>query len=551
MNRSIASMNIILHALEDHVEKSWIREDDRISLTGCALLDTIGSPVQPDTLYICTPQTLTADLLAHGINAVCCGMPNAPETAIGPRTSLIVVKDVTLELTANKVISFFASQSQLFFDLGNAALAKHDPENLIQIAAGYSGLALALLDINQSIVARSMQSAQIDNPLWETITRDDLRLRAEIMDGWIKNTSGQSFDRHAIRSTTVVRHPVLERNIYRKNQLVATLWAFKTNPNSPFAKYQIQLFSQLSEFICAWAEGTTDLAVGRGRGYEPFIIDLIQGAFSDENECQAAALRLNLNLAHRPEYQLIVFDSSRDPLRYEQYLELMDKIEDTISDSICAFYDEHVVVLLPALRSGFLEPGAERHIRDLCSIYHSSAVISAGYFLLESTPAVYQQILDALMVIHYPLMLEDSVNTLSDNSSEPADQFFYYHTLTVWQGKMRLVQVQPWETMCHPMVRTVVRYDAVHETDYLVTLRAYLANRCNIAYTAKLLNMHRNTLLYRIKKIEELVGTDFEDWRLRRLLLFSIDYYNFAESISLDTLKRLTSGDYPEVEDDE
>mgnify|MGYP002553194615 CR=1 FL=1 len=164
MNRSIASMNIILHALEDHVEKSWIREDDRISLTGCALLDTIGSPVQPDTLYICTPQTLTADLLAHGINAVCCGMPNVPEAAIGPRTSLIVVKDVTLELTANKVISFFASQSQLFFDLGNAALAKHDPENLIQIAAGYSGLALALLDINQSIVARSMQGAQIDNP---------------------------------------------------------------------------------------------------------------------------------------------------------------------------------------------------------------------------------------------------------------------------------------------------------------------------------------------------------------------------------------------------
>lgn len=36
--------------------------------------------------------------------------------------------------------------------------------------------------------------------------------------------------------------------------------------------------------------------------------------------------------------------------------------------------------------------------------------------------------------------------------------------------------------------------------------------------------MHRNTLLHRIKRIEELMGSTFEDWQLRRMLMLSFDY---------------------------
>jgi DNA-binding PucR family transcriptional regulator len=55
--------------------------------------------------------------------------------------------------------------------------------------------------------------------------------------------------------------------------------------------------------------------------------------------------------------------------------------------------------------------------------------------------------------------------------------------------------------------------------------------RGNVTLAAEHLNMHRNTLLYRISKIRELLDTDFEDWNLRRLLLHSIDnvLYNANE----------------------
>ena len=50
-----------------------------------------------------------------------------------------------------------------------------------------------------------------------------------------------------------------------------------------------------------------------------------------------------------------------------------------------------------------------------------------------------------------------------------------------------------------------------HSTDFLITLRAYTDNLCNTADTAKELHIHRNTLLYRLNKIEELTHSSLRD----------------------------------------
>ena len=83
---------------------------------------------------------------------------------------------------------------------------------------------------------------------------------------------------------------------------------------------------------------------------------------------------------------------------------------------------------------------------------------------------------------------------------------------------------QPVETMLHPMIRKLIAYDREYHTDYLETFKIYLNNRCNVTETAKQLHMHRNTLLHRVKRIEELLDSSFDDWQLRRMLLLSFDY---------------------------
>ena len=49
-------------------------------------------------------------------------------------------------------------------------------------------------------------------------------------------------------------------------------------------------------------------------------------------------------------------------------------------------------------------------------------------------------------------------------------------------------------------------YDMENATEFLPTLKSYIFNLKNTKETASELYIHRNTLLYRINKIEELFG---------------------------------------------
>ncbi|MGW0999668.1 PucR family transcriptional regulator [Streptomyces sp. NPDC002520] len=59
----------------------------------------------------------------------------------------------------------------------------------------------------------------------------------------------------------------------------------------------------------------------------------------------------------------------------------------------------------------------------------------------------------------------------------------------------------------------VIEYERVHGTPLLATLDAYLAHQRSWQKTADALRVHRQTVLYRIRKIEEITGRDINDTR--------------------------------------
>ncbi|WP_041580262.1 PucR family transcriptional regulator [Bacillus sp. 1NLA3E] len=54
-------------------------------------------------------------------------------------------------------------------------------------------------------------------------------------------------------------------------------------------------------------------------------------------------------------------------------------------------------------------------------------------------------------------------------------------------------------------------HDNLHGTGYLTTLESYFQNNHNLSETAKALFIHRNTLIYRIEKIREILNTDLKN----------------------------------------
>lgn len=74
---------------------------------------------------------------------------------------------------------------------------------------------------------------------------------------------------------------------------------------------------------------------------------------------------------------------------------------------------------------------------------------------------------------------------------------------------------------CHPSLLKIQDYDKINGTDYYKTLYEYLICGGNITLMAKRLFVHRNTVVHRINKIQELTGIQLSDGNNRFKLLLS------------------------------
>jgi sugar diacid utilization regulator len=77
----------------------------------------------------------------------------------------------------------------------------------------------------------------------------------------------------------------------------------------------------------------------------------------------------------------------------------------------------------------------------------------------------------------------------------------------------------PLEIYLHPVIEEIDLYDKAHNTDFVKTLRALALNMFNKTLAAKKLNIHPNTLSYRLNKIGEVFTINFNDPEMMRTLL--------------------------------
>jgi DNA-binding PucR family transcriptional regulator len=64
------------------------------------------------------------------------------------------------------------------------------------------------------------------------------------------------------------------------------------------------------------------------------------------------------------------------------------------------------------------------------------------------------------------------------------------------------------ESFCEESIGALDRYDTEHGTDLVQTLDRYLEMQGNLSQTARELHLHRNGLLYRLSRIEQIAGCD-------------------------------------------
>lgn len=106
-------------------------------------------------------------------------------------------------------------------------------------------------------------------------------------------------------------------------------------------------------------------------------------------------------------------------------------------------------------------------------------------------------------------------------------QHLHYDQLGLYQLFSDLKQTPLYETFVENQLGVLIRYDADNHTQLLETLFLYLQNNCNILHTADAAYAHRNTIKYRISRIEELLQVDLQNASVRLNLHLALYLHKF------------------------
>ena len=170
----------------------------------------------------------------------------------------------------------------------------------------------------------------------------------------------------------------------------------------------------------------------------------------------------------------------------------------------CVFtYQGKVVCVSDVTRNG----GRQSLVKQLAELIPADMFywgMSYEFLALEELPVYYRQ---ALAVMEKSIAKGRSWNTM------------YQVALDVIHDQLeKSVECQ---SLVHPDIRRLLSVDRKNGSHYLETMIEVLLCGANYTDTANRLGLHRNSLIYRISRIKEMIQTDLDDINNRRLLLFS------------------------------
>lgn len=105
--------------------------------------------------------------------------------------------------------------------------------------------------------------------------------------------------------------------------------------------------------------------------------------------------------------------------------------------------------------------------------------------------------------------VDRALRLLAATGTSQAMTFDRLAVATFFAGLRELIADRP--RMLSGPLEAVLALDAAGRTDYVATLQAYFSANCDLGKAARLLYVHRNTLKYRLERLQELAGLDLDD----------------------------------------
>jgi hypothetical protein len=298
---------------------------------------------------------------------------------------------------------------------------------------------------------------------------------------------------------------------------VARLLLFSGNESRDYLEaWAERLADILSEYFLGGAEYVGDTEFGS------FLGDLIEGRITNSTEIEERLKRIKMFgrdryrivLVHFPYRLSVQPEATSESTHNIPWNYIINLLTQVFPFSNGAVYRGNILLTVrmpPAKNKLWYD---ETLLLEILHRYNGYAAISNTSKFIQSLSAIYHQ-------TSATLRLALAMNTNTDQRIFRYEDYSVYDIIEMCAETAREYYGANLVYLCHPAYTTILRYDQEHGANYTDVLIAYLKNERNMTRTAQDLHIHRNTMMYKIETIENIIGFNLDDSSIRERILFS------------------------------
>lgn len=499
-----ATMRRIACELNEFKPLLFINSRKNETITAVVAVRKLPSKFRSDALYILEKHSLKELLqCCIPINALCISDGEMPdELTSDPMLNLILLAypltGKTLCERVQHIIRACGGDEYIPQKLLEAA-CRGGIQNIADTAYLLLGNPMIIYDLSFKILAFS-QNVHPDCKLLKKVTQDKQMIEQtmtaffeeNVLDLLRKDGASCFFEgsgRPILPEKTIIIHSP----IFIKGMIVGFVVVMRGHVN--WDESDLALTDEICKVISIEIRNDNFYRNSKGLLHEHFLVDMLEDVSERRAFVEARIQALGLKM-HKNMYIVVI--------RLEQQIEddwqfrpILQEIGNIFKNSISTIYKEHIVSLI---HCSYDEQVLMDTIREKLNICLGSSELVAGVSLCFHDPCQirrhYIQAVDALDI---------------GLSLKKAEKIFLFQQLSVYRLFKLSCQTTEIADYFHPAVFCLANYDSENHTELMKTLYYYIMNLKALLKTKDILCIHRNTLVYRIHKIQELANIDLED----------------------------------------
>lgn len=406
-------------------------------------------------------------------------------------------------------------KSNLKVEQLNALIRTHDFQQLLDLARPIFGNPLILSNATHTVMAITTE-AEVNDPKWEEISSSKGIPMGVVTSSDINETYRKSLDTGlpALDHATEGNFPMLRKALAAGGRVLGYL-------DAPLYFREVdaedtEFFDFISNLITVELQKDLDRAALPDNMLDYFVYDLLEGKLTDRRLIMERLEFFQWNLCAKGKVQVVsIQGKSRDLVPDNtRFRRLLERFSNAFQNFRVFAYVSGLKILCPVSES---LQGDEHFLELLQGLLEQEdlvAGISRPLADLQTIPDFNRQAVKAAEL---------------GRRLHPKKHIYFYDSYAIYHALALASEEENLFQFCHSAVILLRDYDLTHETDLLESLRVYLTHNRSIGESASALYIHRNTMNYRIARINELTRMDLSDPEVFCHLLFSFYALDFRK----------------------